>query len=82
MDLGSKYVCFEERFDFVIEEAMEDLQDEQPLVLDLEILASTIANKDTNTCLRAGTQERFRVWDVTLKNMWAMLQILPPGLLT
>ena len=40
MDLGGKYVSFEKGFDFIIEEATEDLQDEQGLVSDLEILPS------------------------------------------
>ena len=47
MDLRGKYVSFEEGFDFVIEEAMEDLNDGQPPVSDLEIHAGTIAHKDT-----------------------------------
>ena len=49
------------------------------LVSDLEIFASAIAYKDTNTCLQTDAQERFKVWDVTLKNLWARLQIPPPG---
>ena len=40
MDLGRKCVFFEEGFDFVIEEATEDLQDGQSLVSNLEILPS------------------------------------------
>ena len=40
MDLGGKCVSFEEGFDFVIEEATEDLQDGHGLVSDLEILPS------------------------------------------
>ena len=51
MDMGVKYVSFEEGFDFVIEEATEDLGDGEALVSDLEIPAGTIAHKDTNTCL-------------------------------
>ena len=47
MDLASKYVSFEERFDFVLEEVTEDLHDRQALVSDLEIPAGTIAHKDT-----------------------------------
>ena len=47
VDLGLKYVSFEEGFDFVIEEAIEDLQNGQSLVSDLEILAGTIAHTDT-----------------------------------
>ena len=51
MDLGVKYVSFEEGFDFVIEEATDDLEDEDALVLDMEIPAYTIAHNDTNMCL-------------------------------
>ena len=40
MDLRGKCVFFEEWFDFVIEEATEDLQDGQSLVSDLEIFPS------------------------------------------
>ena len=40
MDLGGKCVSFEEGFDFVIEEATEDLHDGHGLVSDLEILPS------------------------------------------
>ena len=54
MDLGGKCVSFEEGFDFVIEEATEDLHDGHGLVSDLEIPAGTIVHKDTNTCLKAG----------------------------
>ena len=59
VDMGAKYVSFEEGFDFVIEEATEDLWDGQTLVSDLEIPVGTIAHKDTNTCLKAGAQEMF-----------------------
>ena len=41
MDLGGKCVSFEEGFDFVIEEATEDLQDGHALISDLEITART-----------------------------------------
>ena len=51
MDLGGKCVSFEEGFDFVIQEATEDLQDGQGLVSDLEIPAGTIAHKDTAALL-------------------------------
>ena len=78
MDMGGKYVSFEEGFDFVIEEATEDLQDGHTLVSDMEIPACTIAHKDTNTCLKVGAHERFRVWDVTLEYLRARLQIPPP----
>ena len=45
-------ICiFRRKVDFVIEEAMEDLGDEEALVLDLGIPAGTITHKDTNTCL-------------------------------
>ena len=37
MDLGAKYVSFEEGFDFVIEEATYDLGDREALVSNLEI---------------------------------------------
>ena len=67
MDLGVKYDSSEKGFDFVIEEATKYLGDQKALVSYLEILACTIAHKDTNTCLKAGAQERFRVRDVTLK---------------
>ena len=67
MDLGVKYDSFEKGFDFVIEEATKYLGDQKALVSYLEILACTIAHKDTNTCLKAGAQKRFRVQDVTLK---------------
>ena len=40
MDLGGKCVSFEEGFDFVIEEATEDLQDGHGLVSDLEFFPS------------------------------------------
>ena len=79
MDLGGKNVSFEEGFDFVIEDATEDLGDREALVSNLEILSGTIAHKDTNTCLKASAQERFRVRDVTLRNLRAKLQIPPPG---
>ena len=68
-----KYVYFEEGFDFVKEESTEDLQDGHTLISDLEILADTIAYKDTNTYLKAGAQERFKVRDVTLENLRARL---------
>ena len=79
VDLGGKYVSFEEWLDFVIEEAMEDLQDGHGLVSDLEFLAGTNANKDTNTCLKVGAQDMFRVRDVILESLRARLQIPPPG---
>ena len=49
VDLGAKYVSFEEGFDFVIEDATEDLEDREVLVSNLEIRAWTIAYKNTNT---------------------------------
>ena len=85
MDLGVKHVSFEEGFDFVIEDATEDLQDGHALVSDLEIPASTIVHKDRasirteKTCLKTDAQERFKVRDVTLENLQARLQIPPPG---
>jgi hypothetical protein len=43
VDLGAKYVFFEEEFDFVIEDNMEDLHGGHALVSDLEIPACAIA---------------------------------------
>ena len=51
MDLGLKYASFEEGFDFVVEEAMEDLEDGEALLSGLGIPAGAVAHKDTNTCL-------------------------------
>ena len=85
VDLIAKYVSFEKKFDFVIEDATEDLQDGQMLGSDLEIHAGTVVHKDRastrtkNTCLKTSAQERFKVWDVTLKNLQARLRIPPPG---
>jgi hypothetical protein len=47
VNLGAKYVSFEEGFDFVIEDNTENLQDRHVLDSDLEIPASAIAHKDT-----------------------------------
>ena len=47
---GAKYVSFKEGFEFVIEEATEDLQDEQALVFDLEIPIGTIATRTPLHC--------------------------------
>ena len=47
LDLGAKYISFEEGFDFVIKKATEDLHDGHALVLDMEIPAGIIAHKDT-----------------------------------
>ena len=55
MDMRGKCVSFEEGFDFVIEEAMEYLQDRHGLVSNLEIRAGTIVHKDTNTYLKVGS---------------------------
>ena len=46
MDLGAKYVSFEEELDFVIEEATEDLQDGYALVSYMKISTGTITHKD------------------------------------
>jgi hypothetical protein len=43
VDLGAKYVFFEEEFDFQIHDSTEDLHDGHALVSDLEIPAGTIA---------------------------------------
>jgi hypothetical protein len=79
VDLGEKYVSFEEGFDFVIEDSTENLQDGDAVVSDLEIPASAIAHKDTKTCLKTGAHDRFKVRDVTLENLRARLQIPPSG---
>ena len=79
VDLRAKCVSFEEGFDTVIEEATEDLQDGHALVSDLEISTGTIAHNDTNTYLKAGIQERFRMRDVTFENLRTRLQISPLG---
>ena len=76
---GSEICLFRRTCDFVIEEATKDQQEGHALVSDLEIPASTIAYKDTNTCLKTGAQERFRVRDVTLENLRSRLQIPPLG---
>ena len=44
VDLGVKYVFFEEKFDFVVEDSTEDLHDGHALVSYLEIPASAIAS--------------------------------------
>jgi hypothetical protein len=80
VDLGANYIFFEEEFDFVIEDNTKDLHDRHALVSDLEIHAGTIVHKDRCTCLKTGAQERFKVRVVTLKNLWARLQIPPLGL--
>ena len=51
VDLRAKYVFFEEGFDFVVEDNTENLHDGLTLVSDLEILAGTIAHKDTDALL-------------------------------
>ena len=43
-NLGAKYVFFEEKFDFVVEDSTEDLHDGHALVSDLEIHGSAIAS--------------------------------------
>ena len=79
MDMGAKHVSFKERFHFVTEEVSEDLGDGEAPNPDLEVCACTVVHKDNNKYLKSSEQERFRVWDVTLKNMRAKLQIPPPG---
>ena len=56
VDLRAKCVFFKEEFDFVVEDTAENLQDGQMLVSYLEILASVIAHKDNNTCLKTDAQ--------------------------
>ena len=80
MDLGAKHVSLEDGFHFGTEEAPEDLGDGEAPIFDLEVCTCIIAHKDSNICLKFGAHERFRVRDVTLKNLRAKLQILPPGL--
>ena len=46
----SKYVFFEEGFDFVVEDTMENLQNGHALVSDMENPAIAIAHKDTARC--------------------------------
>ena len=43
VDLGAKYVFFEEKFVFVVEDNTDDLQDGHALISDVEIPASAIA---------------------------------------
>lgn len=69
MDLGDEHVPLKEGLDFVSEEALEDLRNGETPVSDLEVCASTTAQKDNNTSLESGAYERFRVWNVTLKNL-------------
>ena len=78
MDLGAKHVSLKEGFRFVTEVAPKDLGDGEAPIFDLEVRTGTIAHKDNNMCLKSGAHERFRVRDVTLKNMRAKLQIPPP----
>jgi hypothetical protein len=59
IDLGAKYVFFEEGFNFVVEDNTEDLHDGHTLVSDLEIHAGTIVHKD----IKAGLDFNiFHVW--------------------
>ena len=60
MDLGGKCVSFEEGFDFVIEEATEDLQDGHGLVSDLEIPARTDDYEDRRLYLLVSDLEVMR----------------------
>ena len=75
MDLGDKHVSFEERFHFVTEDAPKDLGDGEVPISDMEVCVCTVAHKDINMCLKSGAQERFRVRDVTLKNLQPKLHI-------
>ena len=43
----------------------------------MQVRWGEIVLTDTNTCLKAGAQEMFRVRDVTLENLLAKLQIPP-----
>ena len=52
VDLGGKCVSFEEGFDFVIEEATEDLQDRHSLVSNLEIPAIMVDYEDRRLYLQ------------------------------
>ena len=71
MDLGAKHVSFRKEFHFLAKEALEDLGDGETLISNLQIHAGTLAHKFV-------AHESFRVRDVTLKNLWAKLQIPPP----
>jgi hypothetical protein len=57
IDLGAKYVFFEEEFDFVVHDSTEDLHDGHALVSDLEIPASAIVHKD-RASTRTGRPQR------------------------
>jgi len=46
VDLGAKYVFFEEEFDFQVHDNTEDLHDGHALVSDPEIHVGTIDHKD------------------------------------
>ena len=61
MDLRGKCVSFEEGFDFVIEEATEDLHDEHGLISDLEILARTDDYEDRRLYLLVSDLEVMRI---------------------
>ena len=69
MDLGVKHVSFKEGFHFLAEEVLEDLGVGEVLISDLQVRACTIAHKD----MKYAAHERFKVRDVTLKNLWANL---------
>ena len=69
VDLGDEHVSFKEGLDFVSKEALQDLRNGEAPVSDLEVCASTTTQNNNNTSLESGAYERFRVWNVTLKNL-------------
>jgi hypothetical protein len=54
---------------------LEDQGDGEAPIYDLQVRAGLVIHKD----MKYVAHERFRVRDVTLKNMWAKLQIPPSG---
>lgn len=79
MDMGSKHVTSEEFFHFVTEEVSKDLGDGEAPISNPKVCAGVVVHKDNNICLEYGEHERFRVRDVTFKNLGTKLQISPPG---
>ena len=63
VDQGGKCISFEKGFDFVIEEAAEDLQDGQGLVSDLEIFARTDDYEDRRLYLLVFDLEVMRIYN-------------------
>lgn len=53
MDLGVEHVLFEEGLDFVTMETPENLHNGEAPISDLEVCASTTAQKDNNTSLES-----------------------------